>query len=101
VTTRDTIRFGSFVRLSEICAMKISDRYVKCVEWSDEDQCYVGTAPGLLVGGCHGSDERAVFDELCQIVEETIEIYLTDGRPLPPPTHACEFVRGSYYDARI
>ena len=72
--------------------MKLSDRYVKIVEWSDEDQCYVGSAPGLLLGGCHGDDERTVFDELCQIVDETIELYLVDGKPLPPATRACEFV---------
>ena len=66
--------------------MKESNRYVKVVEWSEEDSCYVGSSLGLLWGGCHGDDERQVFDELCQIVEETIELYLRDGKPLPPPT---------------
>ena len=66
--------------------MKDSARYVKIVEWSDEDLCYVGSAPGLILGGCHGSDERQVFDELCQIVEEAITLYAQDGKPLPPPT---------------
>jgi predicted RNase H-like HicB family nuclease len=66
--------------------MKDSNRYAKIVEWSDEDGCFVGSAPGLVLGGCHGDDERQVFEELCQIVEETIEIYHQDGRPLPPPT---------------
>ena len=66
--------------------MKQSDRYVKIVEWSEEDQVYVGSAPGLLIGGCHGSDERAVFDELCQIVDEAIALYRADNKPLPPAT---------------
>jgi predicted RNase H-like HicB family nuclease len=66
--------------------MKESSRYVKIVEWSDEDGCFVGSAPGLLYGGCHGDDERQVFDELCQIVDEAIELYHQDGKPLPPPT---------------
>ncbi len=66
--------------------MKESKRYIKIVEWSDEDGCYVGSAPGLLYGGCHGDDERAVFEELCQIVDETIELYRQDGKPLPPST---------------
>jgi predicted RNase H-like HicB family nuclease len=66
--------------------MKDTARYVKLVEWSDEDQCYVGSAPGLIFGGCHGSDENAVFSELCQIVEEAIEIYRSEGRALPPAT---------------
>ena len=66
--------------------MKLSARYAKIVEWSDEDNCYVGSAPGLIMGGCHGDDELAVFEELCQIVEETVELYEKDGKPLPPPT---------------
>jgi predicted RNase H-like HicB family nuclease len=43
-------------------------------------------APGLFYGGCHGDDERAVFDELCQIVDEWIEIVQDEGQPLPPST---------------
>ena len=66
--------------------MKPSDRYVKIVEWSEEDQTYVGSAPGLIFGGCHGIDERAVFDELCQIVEDAVALYRADGKPLPPST---------------
>lgn len=64
--------------------MKDSARYRKIVEWSEEDQCFVGRAPDLMMGGCHGHDERAVFDELCQIVEEWIEICRKEGKPLPP-----------------
>ncbi len=66
--------------------MKDSARYVKIVEWSEDDQCYVGSAPGLIYGGCHGADERRVFEELCQIVDEAIELYRLDGKPLPPAT---------------
>ena len=66
--------------------MRGSARYVKVVEWSDEDMCYVGSAPGLIFGGCHGPDERAVFDELCEIVEEAISLYRSEGKLLPPPT---------------
>jgi predicted RNase H-like HicB family nuclease len=66
--------------------MKPSDRYIKLVEWSEEDGCYVGSAPGLMLGGCHGADERAVFDELCAIVDEVLDLYNADGKALPPPT---------------
>jgi len=65
---------------------KASDAYLKIVEWSDEEQAYVGSAPPLLGPCCHGEDEAAVFAELSQIVEEWIEIYTRDGRPLPPAT---------------
>jgi predicted RNase H-like HicB family nuclease len=67
--------------------MKDSARYVKIVEWSDEDKCYIGSAPGLIIGGCHGDDEQKVFAELCQIVEEAILIYKQRGKSLPPPTY--------------
>ncbi len=66
--------------------MNASARYVKIVEWSKDDGCYVGSCPGLSLGGCHGTDERAVFAELCEIVEETIDIYHADGTRLPPAT---------------
>ncbi|MCC6208647.1 MAG: hypothetical protein IT488_10915 [Gammaproteobacteria bacterium] len=66
--------------------MRDSARYVQIVEWSEEDQCYVGSAPGLIFGGCHGEDEKAVFAELCEIVDEAIDLYRREGRPLPPAT---------------
>jgi predicted RNase H-like HicB family nuclease len=66
--------------------MKSSAKYAKIVEWSEEDQCYVGSAPGLILGGCHGEDEKQAFDELCQIVEEAIELYRKENRPIPPAT---------------
>ncbi|MDX2150767.1 MAG: hypothetical protein SFV54_08525 [Bryobacteraceae bacterium] len=71
--------------------MKDSARYVKIVEWSDEDACFVGSCPGLLYGGCHGEDEVAVFEQLCQIVDEAIELYKRDGKPLPPPTSGRDY----------
>lgn len=71
--------------------MKESARYAKIVEWSEEDQCFVGSSPGLVYGGCHGQDERAVFDELCQVVDEAIRLLQQDGKPLPPPTSGRDY----------
>jgi predicted RNase H-like HicB family nuclease len=65
--------------------MKESERYLKIVEWSDEDDCFVGSCPGLLYGGCHGEDEVMVFEHLCAAVDDAIELYRRDGKPLPPP----------------
>ena len=31
-------------------------------------------------------NEREVFAELCVIAEETLALYRSEGRPLPPPT---------------
>ncbi|HHS50764.1 MAG TPA: type II toxin-antitoxin system HicB family antitoxin [candidate division Zixibacteria bacterium] len=60
-------------------------KYVKIIEWSEIDGCYIGSCPELFYGGCHGDDERDVFDELCRIIEETIRLYREDGKPLPAP----------------
>ena len=72
--------------------MKDAARYVKIVEWSEEDQCFVGSAPGLVFGGFHGDDEMAVFAELCRIVDEAILLYRREGKPFPPPTCGRDFV---------
>ncbi|MCK4306306.1 MAG: toxin-antitoxin system HicB family antitoxin, partial [Candidatus Eisenbacteria sp.] len=66
--------------------MKPSDRYLKIVEWSEEDQCYVGTCPSLMHGGVHGDDEAKVYRQLCQVVEEWLCIYEEDGDELPEAT---------------
>lgn len=66
--------------------MKPGDEYLKIVQWSEEDGCYVGTCPGLLRGGVHGDNETTVYKELCDVVAETLEIYKTEGKLLPKPT---------------
>jgi len=63
--------------------MKKKDRYLKIVEWSDEDQCYVGSIPGWIGKCCHGDNEVEVYHQLGQILEEWIEIYEEDKIPLP------------------
>ena len=65
--------------------------YVKIVEWSDEDACYVGSAPPLIGQCCHGKDEAAVYGELCRIVEEWIAIFRKNGKPLPDPSANREY----------
>lgn len=60
-------------------------QYTKLVEWSDEDDCFVGSAPPLIGPCCHGKDEARVYSELCQIVEEWIELLEKDGSILPKP----------------
>jgi predicted RNase H-like HicB family nuclease len=71
--------------------MNESSRYVKIVEWSEEDGCFVGSCPGLFYGGCHGPDEMQVFAELRQIVDEVIDLYKRDGKPLPPATSGRDY----------
>jgi predicted RNase H-like HicB family nuclease len=68
--------------------VKESARYIKLVEWSDEDGAFVGQCPGIIGPCCHGDDETAVYAELCQIVEEWIEMMKSRGEPLPSPPMA-------------
>ena len=80
--------------------MKDSARYAKVVAWSGQDQHDIGYALGLVSGGCcHGDDAKAVFDELCDIVDEWIEIFHEDGnrcRRRPPDITTATSWRISY-----
>jgi len=58
-------------------------RYAKFVEWSDEDDCFIGRCPELMLGGVHGNDEAKVYAELCAAVEEMVELIHADGHEMP------------------
>ena len=66
--------------------MKKSNQYLKIVEWSDEDQCFIGRAPGLALGGVHGKNEKKVYEKLCDVVDEWIKVHEDDNVPLPAAT---------------
>jgi predicted RNase H-like HicB family nuclease len=72
--------------------MSKGDKYLKIVEWSEEDGCFIGSCPELFYGGCHGSDAKSVFAELCEIIEETILLYEKDGKSLPTAISGRDFV---------
>jgi hypothetical protein len=57
-------------------------RQFKIVEWSEENRCFVGRAPGLFFGGCHGPDERKVHARLCDLVEEHMAALLRNNEAL-------------------
>ena len=64
--------------------MKKSDQYHKWVEWSSEDQVYVGKCPDLITG-IHGEDPVRLYAELCDVVEEVVDHFEGEGRDLPTP----------------
>lgn len=66
-------------------------RYAKFVEWSDEDNCFIGRCPELMLGGVHGGNEAKVYAELCEAVEEMVELLHKDGHELPEPLAAKKF----------
>ena len=63
----------------------LARRYLKVIEWSDEDSCYIGSAPPIIGQACHADTEAKVLAQLTTIVEEWVEIMLRDGHPLPAP----------------
>jgi predicted RNase H-like HicB family nuclease len=63
--------------------MKAIDRYHKWVEWSEEDQVYIGRCPDVITG-IHGDDPVQVYRELCEVVDEVLEHLESAGRGLPP-----------------
>ena len=65
---------------------KSADKYLKVVEWSDEDNCYIGTSPGLFAGGVHGKNEGKVFKELCSVIDGVIKTMHETGMTLPKST---------------
>ena len=71
--------------------MRNTDKYIKLVEWSEEDQCYVGSIPGFLDECCHGDDEEKVYHELKIILKEWLDIYEKDGIALPSATASKNF----------
>ncbi len=66
-------------------------QYTKFVEWSEEDQCFIGRCPELMLGGVHGSDEAKVYAELCVAADEMVELIHADGQHLPEPLGAKPF----------
>ncbi len=64
--------------------MKVSDRYHKWVEWSEEDNVYIGKCPDLITG-IHGDDPLQVYQDLCEVIDDVITHFQTEGKPLPGP----------------
>lgn len=61
--------------------------YLKFVQWSEEDDLYVGYCPDLFIGGvCHGSDEQKVYRELCRLVAAEIAESQRARHALPKKT---------------
>ena len=62
-------------------------KYHHWVEWSEEDNSFLGRCPDLIGGGCHGDHPVQVYEELLGIMEEVAQDYLKAGKPLPPPSY--------------
>ena len=58
------------------------DVHHRWVEWSDEDQVYIGKCPDLITG-IHGDDPVEVFKELQEVVQEVVDHFQQTGKKLP------------------
>ena len=52
--------------------MSESAKYIKIVEWSDEDESFIGYCPGIIGPCCHSDIEVEVYRQLCEIVDELL-----------------------------
>jgi predicted RNase H-like HicB family nuclease len=64
--------------------MKKSDLYHKWIEWSEQDQTYIGKCPDLITG-IHGDDPVKLYRELCEVVEDVILHFESENRLIPKP----------------
>lgn len=64
--------------------MKKSDQHHTWVEWSDEDDVYIGKCPDLITG-IYGDDPKMLYAELCEVIDDVIANSQSEGRDLPPP----------------
>lgn len=65
--------------------MNNSDRYLKFVQWSEQDSLYVGYCPDLFPWGgvCHGATEEETYHQLTELVREEVAELTQAGKPLP------------------
>jgi predicted HicB family RNase H-like nuclease len=59
--------------------------YLRVVEWSPEDRCFVGSAPPLIGRCCHGPTEASVLKQLKKIVDDWVRLQDVEGVALPTP----------------
>ena len=69
----------------------INESYIKVVEWSTEDGCFIGSAPPLVGPCCHGDDEMEVYQQLCNIVHDWVELHRREGTQLPQASAGKEY----------
>ncbi|RJP29289.1 MAG: pilus assembly protein HicB [Candidatus Omnitrophota bacterium] len=64
--------------------MKRCDQYHKWIEWSEESQVYIGKCPDLITG-IHGDDPVQLYADLCEVIQDVIHHFESEGRDLPVP----------------
>lgn len=73
------------MKLSTKEAARLARYYPLSVRWSDEDQVFVGSVPGLVGDCCHGDTPEEVIPQLRDIAEDLVSFLTDQGQVLPPP----------------
>jgi len=58
-------------------------RYPLHVRWSEEDDAYLGSIPGLIGECCHADSAEGVVSQLQDIAEDLVEHLRANGTELP------------------
>jgi len=66
-----------------------ASRYPLHVRWSDEDDAYLGSVPGLIGECCHATTPEGVLSQLKDIAEDLVEYLGTQGVTLPDAPVCC------------
>lgn len=70
-------------------ATRLARNYPLSVRWSDEDQVFVGSIPGLVGECCHGDTPEEVIPQLKNIAEDLVTYLTGKDELLPaPPIHS-------------
>lgn len=71
-------------------ATRLARNYPLSVRWSDEDQVFIGSIPGLVGECCHGDTPEEVIPQLKHIAEDLVTYLTGKGELLPaPPINSC------------
>jgi DNA-binding transcriptional regulator YiaG len=66
-------------------ATLLARNYPLSVRWSDEDQVFVGSIPGLVGECCHGDTPEEVIPQLKDIAEDLVTYLIGKAELLPAP----------------
>ena len=69
-------------------ASRLARNYSLSLRWSDEDQAFVGSIPGLTGDCCHGDTPEEVVPQLQDIAEDLVTYLIQKGQLLPEPATA-------------
>ena len=72
-------------------ATRLARNYPLSVRWSEEDQAFVGSLPGLVGDCCHGATPEEVIPQLKDIAEDLVSYLSAQGQlPPAPPTDSSD-----------